>query len=71
MRGSVVSFDNGKGYGFISRADGSGDIFCHHTEIDMPGFRTLTKGQDVDFEVGKSDINGKDMAVNIRPIGAS
>lgn len=69
MRGTVVSFENGKGFGFISKSDGTGDVFVHHTEIDMPGFRTLTKGQSVEFDIGVSDINGKDMAVDVRPIG--
>lgn len=69
MQGKVVSFSNEKGYGFIAKSDGSGDVFVHHSEIDMEGFRTLTKGQAVDFDIEISERNNKPMAVDVRPIG--
>lgn len=69
MRGTVVSFENAKGYGFIAKDDGSGDIFVHHSSINMRGFRTLSKGQVVDFDVEISERNNKPMAVDVRPIG--
>lgn len=52
-QGTVKWFNDSKGFGFISRADGSGDVFVHHTEIKSPGFRTLQEGQSVQFEVKK------------------
>jgi CspA family cold shock protein len=67
MRGKVVSFDNGKGYGFIAKDDGSGDVFCHHTAINMSGFRTLVKGDNVTFDVEISERTKKPQAANVRP----
>jgi CspA family cold shock protein len=49
-RGTVKWFSNEKGYGFISRADGE-DIFVHFSAIQMDGFKTLTEGQEVEFDV--------------------
>ena len=43
-------FDNGKGYGFISRAGGP-NVFVHHTAILAEGYRTLNEGDRVSFEV--------------------
>ena len=48
--GKVKWFNNAKGYGFIERATG-GDVFVHHTAIQMNGFRTLTEGEAVAFTV--------------------
>ncbi len=48
--GKVKWFNNAKGYGFIERATG-GDVFVHHTAIQMNGFRTLAEGEAVDFSV--------------------
>ena len=48
--GTVKWFSNEKGYGFIERAGGD-DVFVHHTAITMEGYRTLTEGQRVSFEV--------------------
>ncbi|MFB3737630.1 MAG: cold shock domain-containing protein [Candidatus Velamenicoccus archaeovorus] len=49
-RGTVKWFSNEKGYGFISRPDGD-DIFVHFSAIQMDGFKTLTEGQEVEFDV--------------------
>lgn len=49
-QGTVKWFSNEKGYGFIEREGGS-DVFVHHTAIQMDGFRTLSEGQRVTFEV--------------------
>jgi CspA family cold shock protein len=48
--GIVKWFSDKKGYGFIEQEDG-GDIFVHHTAINMQGFRTLSQGDRVSFEV--------------------
>jgi CspA family cold shock protein len=48
--GVVKWFSDEKGYGFITPSDGSGDLFVHHTAIEMEGFRTLREGQKVTFE---------------------
>jgi cold shock protein len=50
--GTVKWFDDGKGFGFITPADGSKDLFAHHSEIkNNGGFRTLAEGAQVEFEV--------------------
>ncbi|MFA6009049.1 MAG: cold shock domain-containing protein [Desulfobacteraceae bacterium] len=51
--GTVKWFSDKKGYGFIEQEDGS-DVFVHHTSIDMPGFRTLSEGERVAFEIETS-----------------
>ena len=48
--GKVKWFNNAKGYGFIERNSG-GDVFVHHTAIQMDGFRTLSEGEAVSFSV--------------------
>ena len=49
--GTVKWFNDAKGYGFIQRANGGGDVFVHHTAIDGDGFRSLNEGERVSFEV--------------------
>jgi CspA family cold shock protein len=48
--GTVKWFNARKGYGFISMEDGD-DIFCHYSDIEMEGFKTLVENQRVSFEV--------------------
>ncbi len=50
--GTVKWFSEQKGYGFIEQDEG-GDIFVHHSAIDMPGFKTLSEGDRVSFDVGQ------------------
>jgi len=51
--GKVKWFSDAKGYGFIEpdEADGAKDVFVHYSEIARDGFRTLTSGQLVEFEL--------------------
>ena len=51
--GTVKWFNDAKGYGFITPDGGGKDIFVHHTSIEMQGFRTLTEGDKVEFELTK------------------
>jgi len=48
-RGSVKWFDDRKGYGFIAR-EGGKDIFVHFSAIQGAGFKTLSEGEEVEFE---------------------
>jgi CspA family cold shock protein len=50
-QGTVKWFSDSKGFGFIARGTGEGDVFVHHTAIHMDGFRTLREGDTVDFEI--------------------
>ncbi len=52
--GIVKWFSYKKGYGFIKQEDGR-DIFVHYSSINMPGFKTLTEGDRVSFDVEESD----------------
>jgi CspA family cold shock protein len=52
--GKVKWFSNEKGFGFIEREDGD-DVFVHHSAIQMDGYRSLTEGQQVQFEVVQGD----------------
>lgn len=49
--GTVKWFNDEKGFGFIAPEDGSQDLFVHHSSIDTTGFRSLSDGQRVSFEV--------------------
>jgi CspA family cold shock protein len=49
-QGSVKWFNDAKGYGFITQ-DGGEDVFVHHTAIVAEGFRSLTEGDRVEFDV--------------------
>jgi len=48
--GTVKWFNAEKGFGFISREDGS-DVFVHFSAIQGDGFKTLEEGQEVSFEI--------------------
>ncbi len=52
-KGTVKWFNESKGFGFISPADGGQDLFVHHSEIKTEGYASLTEGQAVSFEVGQ------------------
>jgi cold shock protein len=47
----VKWFNDAKGFGFVTPADGSKDCFVHHSAIQGSGFRSLTEGEKVEFDV--------------------
>ena len=51
IKGQVKWFNDSKGFGFITPDDGSKDIFVHNSAIQSNGFKTLTEGQKVEFEI--------------------
>lgn len=50
IKGIVTSFNDAKGYGFIS-SPYSESLFVHYTAISGPGFKTLAEGQEVEFKI--------------------
>ena len=53
-QGTVKWFNDRKGYGFISQESGN-DVFVHFSSIDAPGYKTLSEGDHVDFDIEQSD----------------
>ena len=53
--GTVKWFSNEKGYGFIERGNGEADVFVHFSAIAGDGYKSLTEGQHVSFEVVQGD----------------
>ncbi len=63
--GTVKWFNDQKGYGFIAPDDGGEDLFVHHSNIAMDGFRSLQEGQQVEFEAGQGRKGPE--ATQVRP----
>lgn len=62
----VKWFNESKGFGFITPADGSKDVFVHFSAIQGNGFKTLAEGQNVEFEI--QDGQKGPAAVNVTAI---
>ena len=64
--GTVKWFNDAKGFGFIAPEDGGDDVFVHYSAISGEGYRTLTEGQAVEFDIVEGP-KGK-QAANVRPV---
>lgn len=64
--GTVKWFNAEKGFGFISNDDGGDDVFVHFSAIQVEGYKTLTEGQKVTFEI-EQDARGL-KAANVCPL---
>ena len=65
MKGTVKWFNNQKGYGFISDAEGH-DVFVHYSGLNREGFKTLEEGQKVTFDIEQDPKNSKKLrAANV------
>jgi CspA family cold shock protein len=63
MKGTVKWFNNAKGFGFITK-EGGGDVFVHYSAIQSDGFKDLTEGETVEFDVEQGEKGEK--ATNVR-----
>ena len=63
--GTVKWFNENKGFGFITPDGGGDDLFVHHSNITMTGFRALHDGQKVEYEPaqGRKGLE----ATNVKP----
>ena len=61
-KGTVKWFNDSKGFGFIEKESG-GDIFVHHTGIISEGYRTLTDGAKVEFDIENTDKGPRAISV--------
>src|SRR3979409_1029695 len=67
--GTVKWFNATKGFGFIAPEDGSADVFVHHSDIDVQGYRELAEGQKVELlvEAGEKDTKAPRVGPPARP----
>ena len=63
VQGTVKWFNNGKGFGFITREEGDDDVFVHFRSIQGDGYRTLNEGQNVEFKLveGPKGLQAEDV----------
>jgi len=61
--GKVKWFNNQKGYGFITAQESGQDVFVHYSAVQGDGYKTLTQGQGVQFDLIKGDKG--DQAQNV------
>lgn len=69
MQGTTKWFDSQKGYGFITDSETKKDVFCHYSQIQMDGFKTLHEDDIVEYELGMGAGNdSREQAVDVKPI---
>jgi len=66
VQGKVKWFNDRKGYGFISRDDGAGDVFVHFSSVSGEGYKTLREGEELEFDITDSPKGPK--AANVKKL---
>ncbi len=66
VKGNVKWFNESKGFGFITPVNSDKDVFVHFSAIQSSGFKTLTEGQSVEFEI--TDGAKGPSATNVVPL---
>lgn len=54
VQGTVVWFNNAKGFGFLSNESGGPDVFVHFSSIQRDGYKSLKEGERVRYRIGES-----------------
>lgn len=65
--GTLKKFMDGKGFGFIENSDGSGDVFCHFSQLTNGGADEMAAavGSQMTFDIAQDERSGKTKAVNV------
>jgi len=67
--GIVKWFDDKKGFGFITGEDSDADIFVHYSAIVSDGYKTLTEGQKVTYELDENSRGDRGLrAAKVEPV---
>lgn len=66
--GTVKWFNDAKGYGFIAPEEGEKDLFVHHSSIEGSGYKSLTEGAKVEFELREGPKGPE--ATNVLPVAS-
>ena len=65
-RGKVKWFNENRGYGFIRREEGGNEVYVHYSDIVGEGFRTLSEGEEVEFDLQEGERGPE--AKNVRKL---
>lgn len=70
MKNATVKWFNAqKGYGFLTDSETKEDVFCHYSQIQMDGFKSLHENDMVTYELGMgAGKDSREQAVNVKPI---
>lgn len=70
MRNATVKWFNAqKGYGFLTDSETKEDVFCHYSQLQMDGFKTLHENDMVEYEIGSgAGKDSREQAINVKPI---
>ena len=60
---------DGKGFGFIENADGSGDVFVHFSQLNNGGSEDMVVGVEMSFDITEDERSGKTKATNVTLMG--
>lgn len=70
MKNATVKwFDVQKGYGFLTDSETKEDVFCHYSQLQMDGFKSLHEDDMVEYELGTgAGKDSREQAINVKPI---
>lgn len=70
MKNATVKWFNAqKGYGFLTDSETNEDVFCHYSQLQMDGFKSLHEDDMVEYELGTgAGKDSREQAINVKPI---